>query len=119
MLLGWAGDDLATMSMSIRSCLDRWTTRDGTYAQGGLGEEIVIVNLAGDMRWIMVLAEVGIEGFKGNMWVHRWWLGQQGRTAKVEVVAQGGCPLPSKVDGYQRLLMAAAEDKVWYWQGGQ
>ncbi len=38
----------------------------------------------------MVLAGVRIEGFKGNMWVHWWWLGQQGRMAKVEVAVQGG-----------------------------
>ncbi len=29
----------------------------------------------------------------------------------------GGWSLPIKVDGCRRLLTAAGEDKVWYWQG--
>jgi hypothetical protein len=32
--------------------------------------------------------------------------------------AGGGWPSPIKVNGGQQLLAAAADDKLWYWQGG-
>jgi hypothetical protein len=66
---------------------------------GGRGEEIVIVNVTGNVRRIMVLAGFRIEGFKGDMCVHRWWLRQRGRMAKAEVAVQGGWPLSIIVDG--------------------
>jgi hypothetical protein len=57
--------------LSCSSDDEGWNLR-----KGGGGEEIVIVDVAGNMRWIMVLVRGRIEGFKGDMWVHRWWLGQ-------------------------------------------
>ncbi len=45
--------------------------------------------------------------------------GGNGEAAKVEGGGKGDWPLPIKVDGGQRLLAAAADDKLWYRQGGQ
>ncbi len=47
----------------------------------------------------MVVVGGRIEGFKGNMWVYHWQIGQQGKTAKAEVAARGGWPSPIEVDG--------------------
>ncbi len=57
---------------------------------GGGGEEIVIVDVAGNVRRIMVVAGGRIEGFKGNMWLHWWRLGQRGRMAKGRGGGAGG-----------------------------
>ncbi len=42
-----------------------------TCKRAGERGGIVIVNIAGNMSWIMALAGRATEGVKGDMWVHR------------------------------------------------
>jgi hypothetical protein len=66
-----------------------------------------------DVSQIMALAGGATEGVKGDVWVHRWRLAAAGKDGKGGGRQQGGgCPLPIKVDGGQRLLAVAADDKL-------
>jgi hypothetical protein len=89
-----------------------------TFGGGGRGG-IIIVKVAGNVSWIMELAGGATEGVKGDVWVHRWQLVAAGKGGKGGGRWRGGgWPSPIKVDGGQRLLVAAADDKLWYRQGG-
>jgi hypothetical protein len=81
------------MLMLIQDCLACRTTRDGTYVQGGGRGGIVIINIAGNVSWIMASAGVATEGFKGNVWVHKRWLVAARKDGKGGRRGQGGVGL--------------------------
>jgi hypothetical protein len=85
---------------------------------GGRGG-VVIVDVASNVSLIMASAGGAAEGVKGNVWVHRWWLVATGKRQRWREAAEGDWSSPIKVNGCQRLLAVAADDKLWYCQGGR